>query len=66
MSEGAVGNPTGVMIEAAFAHHGLAWRYINMEVPAAALADAVRGSPGDGLSRLQLLDAPQGGGDRSP
>lgn len=44
MSEGAAGNPTGVMIEAAFAHHGLAWRYVNMEVAAAALGDAVRGS----------------------
>ncbi len=44
MSEGAAGNPTAVMIEAAFAHHGLAWRYVNMEVAAAALADAVRGS----------------------
>ena len=44
MSEGAAGNPTGVMIEAAFAHHGLAWRYVNMEVPAAALGDAVRGT----------------------
>jgi shikimate dehydrogenase len=44
MSEGAAGNPTGVMMEAAFAHHGLAWRYVNMEVAAGALADAVRGS----------------------
>ena len=44
MSEGAAGNPTGVMIEAAFAHHGLAWRYVNMEVATAALGDAVRGS----------------------
>jgi shikimate dehydrogenase len=44
MSEGAAGNPTAVMVEAAFAHHGLAWRYVNMEVAAAALADAVRGS----------------------
>jgi shikimate dehydrogenase len=44
MSEGAAGNPTGLMIEAAFAHHGLAWRYVNMEVPAGALSDAVRGS----------------------
>jgi shikimate dehydrogenase len=44
MSEGAAGNPTGAMIEAAFAHHALAWRYVNMEVAAAELADAVRGS----------------------
>jgi shikimate dehydrogenase len=44
MSEGAAGNPTGVMMEAAFAHHGLEWRYVNMEVAASDLADAVRGS----------------------
>jgi shikimate dehydrogenase len=44
LSEGAAGNPTGVMMEAVFAHHGLPWRYINMEVPASALGDAVRGA----------------------
>ena len=44
MSEGAAGNPTGVMMEAAFVHHDLPWRYINMEVNAADLADAVRGA----------------------
>ncbi len=49
MSEGAAGNPTGVMIEAAFAHHGLAWRYVNMEVATAALGDAVRGSRATGF-----------------
>jgi shikimate dehydrogenase len=43
-SEGAAGNPTGVMMEAAFAHHNLPWRYINMEVPAAGLAEAVAGA----------------------
>ena len=32
LSQGAAGNPTVAMIEAAFAHHGLHWRYINMEV----------------------------------
>src|SRR6058998_451038 len=44
MSQGAAGNPTVAMIEAAFRHHGLHWRYINMEVPPADLADAVRGA----------------------
>ena len=44
MSEGAAGNPTGAMMEAAFAHHDLAWRYVNLEVAATALGDAVRGS----------------------
>ena len=43
MSEGAAGNPTVAMIEAAFAHHGLHWRYINMEVTPADLSAAVRG-----------------------
>ncbi|MFN0050830.1 MAG: shikimate dehydrogenase, partial [Planctomycetales bacterium] len=44
MSQGAVGNPTVAMIEAAFAHHGLHWRYINMEVAPADLGAAVRGA----------------------
>jgi shikimate dehydrogenase len=44
MSQGAAGNPTVAVIEAAFAHHGLHWRYINMEVPPADLGAAVRGA----------------------
>ena len=44
LSEGAAGNPTVAMIEAAFAHHNLPWRYINMEVSPANLAEAVRGA----------------------
>ncbi|MBM4075673.1 MAG: shikimate dehydrogenase, partial [Planctomycetes bacterium] len=44
MSQGAAGNPTAVMVEAAFSHHGLNWRYINMEVAPESLADAVRGA----------------------
>lgn len=44
MSQGAAGNPTVAMIEAAFAHHGLPWRYINMEVAPADLAAAVHGA----------------------
>jgi len=44
MSQGAAGNPTVAMIEAAFAHHGLHWRYVNMEVTPADLAAAVRGA----------------------
>jgi len=37
-------NPTQVMVEAAFRHHGLAWRYLTLEVDPARLADAVRGA----------------------
>jgi shikimate dehydrogenase len=44
MSQGAAGNPTVAMIEAAFAHHGLDWRYINMEVTPENLGAAVRGA----------------------
>jgi shikimate dehydrogenase len=44
MSQGAAGNPTGAMIEAAFRHHGLHWRYINFEVAPEHLGDAVRGA----------------------
>lgn len=43
-SQGAAGNPTVAMIEAAFRHHGLDWRYINCEVPPELLGDAVRGA----------------------
>lgn len=44
MSQGAAGNPTVAMIEAAFVHHGLHWRYINMEVTPEDLGVAVRGA----------------------
>ncbi len=37
-------NPTVAMIEAAFQHHGLDWRYINCEVGPDKLADAVLGA----------------------
>ena len=44
MSQGADGNPTVAMVEAAFRHHGLHWRYINMEVSPANLGTAVKGA----------------------
>jgi len=37
-------NPTVAMMEAAFRHHGLDWRYLNCEVQPEHLADAVRGA----------------------
>ena len=37
-------NPTVAMVEAAYRHHGLDWRYINCEVPPEKLGDAVRGA----------------------
>src|SRR3989442_161405 len=37
-------NPTQVMIEAAYRHHGLDWRYLTIEVQKDDLADAVRGA----------------------
>ena len=40
----AAGNPTVVMVEAAYRHHGIDARYLNCEVPSAALADAVAGA----------------------
>lgn len=36
-------NPTQAMIEAAFQHHGLEWRYLTIEVSPAGLGDAVKG-----------------------
>ncbi len=49
MSQGAAGNPTVAMIEAAFAHHQLHWRYVNMEVAPADLGVAVRGAKAMGF-----------------
>lgn len=40
----AAGNPTVAMMEAAYAHHGLDVRYLNCEVAADRLGDAVRGA----------------------
>ena len=37
-------NPTVAMVEAAYQHHGLDWRYINCEVGPDNLGDAVRGA----------------------
>jgi shikimate dehydrogenase len=37
-------NPTQVMMEAAFRHHGLDWRYLTVEVAPEGLADAVAGA----------------------
>jgi shikimate dehydrogenase len=43
-------NPTQVMIEAAYRHHGLNWRYLTIEVDPADLADAVRGARAMGFA----------------
>ncbi len=43
-SSPAEANPTVVMVEAAYRHHGIDGRYLNCEVPRAALADAVAGA----------------------
>ena len=40
----AAENPTVEMIEAAYQHHNLHFRYVNFEVPPAKLADAVKGA----------------------
>jgi shikimate dehydrogenase len=49
MSQGAAGNPTIAMVEAAFSHHGLHWRYVNMEVTSRDLGAAVRGAKAMGF-----------------
>src|SRR6187551_2981037 len=54
MSQGAAGNPTVAMIEAAFRHHGLHWRYVNMEVLPADLPNAVRGARAMGFRGFNL------------
>lgn len=37
-------NPTQYMIESAFKHHGLDWRYLSLEVDSEGLEDAVKGA----------------------
>lgn len=54
MSQGAAGNPTVAMVEAAFRHHGLGWRYVNMEVAPADLAAAVAGARAMGFRGFNL------------
>lgn len=43
-------NPTQAMVEAAYRHHGLEWRYLSLEVAAEDLADAVRGARAMGFA----------------
>ena len=47
-------NPTVVMLEAAFRHRGLNWRYINAEVQPAGLAAAVAGARAMGWRGFNL------------
>jgi shikimate dehydrogenase len=54
MSQGAAGNPTVAMVEAAFQHHGLHWRYVNMEVAPQDLASAVEGAKAMGFRGFNL------------
>jgi len=42
------------MVEAAYQHHGLDWRYVNCEVPPDRLADAVRGAKAMGWRGFNL------------
>ena len=53
-SEGAAENPTVAMVEAAYQHHGLDYRYINCEVPPEKLADAVKGARAMGWAGFNL------------
>ncbi|MBL9166543.1 MAG: shikimate dehydrogenase [Verrucomicrobiales bacterium] len=54
LSQGAAGNPTVAMIEAAFRHHRINGRYINMECPPENLADAVKGLRATGYKGFNL------------
>ena len=54
LSQGADGNPSVVMVEAAFAHHRWPWRYINMEVAPANLAEAIQGLRAIGFRGFNL------------
>lgn len=43
-------NPTQAMVEAAYRHHGLDWRYLTVEVGVDGLGDAVRGARAMGFA----------------
>lgn len=43
LGQPVAGNPTQYMVEKAFSHHGLDWRYLTLEVAPEDLGDAVRG-----------------------
>ena len=43
-------NPTQVMVEAAYRYHGLAWRYLTLEVDPSDLGDAVKGARAMGFA----------------
>ncbi|MCH2129066.1 MAG: shikimate dehydrogenase [Pirellulaceae bacterium] len=47
-------NPTQAMIEAAYRHHDLFWRYLTIEVAPEGLADAVRGARAMGFRGFNL------------
>jgi shikimate dehydrogenase len=49
LGQPVAGNPTQYMMEKAFAAAGLDWRYLTLEVPPEALADAMRGLRALGL-----------------
>ena len=53
-SEGAAENPTVAMVEAAYRHHSLDYRYINCEVPPEKLGDAVKGARAMGWAGFNL------------
>lgn len=50
------GNPTQFMMERAFVHHGLDWRYISVEVRPEDLPDAVRGMRAMGFAGGNCAD----------
>jgi shikimate dehydrogenase len=43
-------NPTQLMVEAAYRHHNLSWRYLTIEVDPSCLAEAVRGARAMGFA----------------
>lgn len=53
-SSPAAGNPTVLIVEAAYRHLGLAARYLNCEVPPERLGDAVRGARAMGWAGFNL------------
>ena len=62
----AAENPTVVMVEAAYRHHGLDARYLNCEVAPDALGDAVRGARAMGWAGFNCSIPHKVAVDRAP
>jgi shikimate dehydrogenase len=56
LGQSVAGNPTQYLVEKAFFHHGMDWRYLSLEVTPEGLEDAVRGMRAMGFRGGNCID----------